>query len=104
MGRSATYCGEQTGNHSGGEVRRIRVLELGTWEGNSAAWLASHLAFREGAELVCVDTFAGGQEHVTCHAYSRELQVFFVSVSRFFALFLSLSHFRARARALSSPP
>jgi hypothetical protein len=40
----------------------LRVLELGSWEGNSACWLASHVCFRTGDELVCVDSFAGGDE------------------------------------------
>jgi len=72
-GGSATGRGEEGGWRSGGQ--KVRVLELGVWEGNSAAWLVSHVAFQEGAELVCVDTFAGGHEHVTCPTYSRELEV-----------------------------
>ena len=40
----------------------LRVLELGSWEGNSACWLTSHVCFRKGDELVCVDSFAGGDE------------------------------------------
>jgi len=72
-GGSATGRGEEGDWRSGGQ--KVRVLELGVWEGNSAAWLVSHVAFQEGAELVCVDTFAGGHEHVTCPTYSRELEV-----------------------------
>jgi predicted O-methyltransferase YrrM len=53
----------------------MRVLEVGTWEGNSACWLLSHVAYREGDTLVCVDTFNGGEEHQNCAVYARELDL-----------------------------
>jgi predicted O-methyltransferase YrrM len=40
--------------------RRVRVLEIGSWEGRSALFFLNHLS---RSRLVCVDTFAGGQEH-----------------------------------------
>src|SRR5262245_62040936 len=38
----------------------VRVLEIGSWEGRSALFF---LNFLPRARLVCIDTFAGGQEH-----------------------------------------
>ena len=40
--------------------RRLRVLEIGSWEGRSALFFLNYLP---QARLTCVDTFAGGQEH-----------------------------------------
>ena len=50
-------------------MQPLRVLEVGTWEGNSACWLASHVACQEEDELVCVDSFAGSAEHLKCIHY-----------------------------------
>lgn len=52
----------------------LRVLEVGTWEGNSACWLASHVACQEEDELVCVDSFAGSAEHLKCEFYAKDLK------------------------------
>ena len=41
-------------------ARAARVLEIGSWEGRSALFFLNYLP---RAELVCVDTFAGSQEH-----------------------------------------
>ncbi len=40
--------------------RRVRTLEIGSWEGRSALFI---LNFLPRAELTCIDTFGGGQEH-----------------------------------------
>lgn len=40
--------------------RRLRVLEIGSWEGRSALFFANYLP---RARITCVDTFQGGQEH-----------------------------------------
>jgi predicted O-methyltransferase YrrM len=37
-----------------------RVVEIGSWEGRSALFFLNYLPH---ARLVCIDTFAGGQEH-----------------------------------------
>jgi predicted O-methyltransferase YrrM len=41
-------------------TRSTRVLEIGSWEGRSALFF---LNFLPHAALVCIDTFAGGEEH-----------------------------------------
>jgi predicted O-methyltransferase YrrM len=40
--------------------KRLRVLEIGSWEGRSALFFLNHLP---KATLTCIDSFAGGQEH-----------------------------------------
>jgi predicted O-methyltransferase YrrM len=40
--------------------RKVQVLEIGSWEGRSALFFLNYLP---RARLVCIDTFAGGQEH-----------------------------------------
>ena len=42
--------------------RKARVLEIGSWEGRSAIFF---LNFLPHSQLVCVDTFEGGEEHRT---------------------------------------
>ncbi len=41
---------------------RGRFLEIGSFEGRSAVWLIEN-AVADGGELVCVDTWEGGEEH-----------------------------------------
>jgi predicted O-methyltransferase YrrM len=41
---------------------RSSFLEIGSFEGRSAIWIAEHMA-GYGAEIVCVDTWEGGEEH-----------------------------------------
>jgi predicted O-methyltransferase YrrM len=40
--------------------RRVRALEIGSWEGRSALFF---LNFLPRARLTCIDTFGGGREH-----------------------------------------
>lgn len=39
-----------------------RVIEIGSWEGRSALFFMN---FLPRSQLVCIDTFAGGDEHLT---------------------------------------
>jgi SAM-dependent methyltransferase len=43
--------------------RPIRALEVGVFEGRSAAWLLENVLTHPASELVCVDTFQGSTEH-----------------------------------------
>ena len=53
---------------AGHRRRRLRVLEIGSWEGRSALFFLNYLP---QARLTCVDTFAGGQEHQEAAARDR---------------------------------
>jgi|688.fasta_scaffold240064_4 predicted O-methyltransferase YrrM len=44
--------------------QRKRFLEIGSFEGRSAVWLIEN-AIDDGGELICVDTWEGGEEHAT---------------------------------------
>lgn len=46
----------------------LDVLEIGSWEGRSALFFLNHLP---ACRLTCVDTFAGGAEHVS--QFAQEL-------------------------------
>jgi predicted O-methyltransferase YrrM len=50
-------------------TKRLRVLEIGSWEGRSALFFLNHLP---NATLTCIDTFAGGQEHQEAAARSAK--------------------------------
>jgi hypothetical protein len=39
----------------------LRILEIGSWEGRSALFFLNYLP---NSQITCVDTFAGGEEHV----------------------------------------
>jgi predicted O-methyltransferase YrrM len=41
----------------------LRVLEIGSFEGRSACWLLANVLTGEGANIHCIDTFAGSMEH-----------------------------------------
>jgi cephalosporin hydroxylase len=47
----------------------LRLLEIGSWEGRSAVFF---LNFFPRSTLICIDTFAGGDEHITT-GFSVEL-------------------------------
>jgi predicted O-methyltransferase YrrM len=38
-------------------------LEIGSWEGRSTVWTVENLAARSGAQITCVDSWQGGEEH-----------------------------------------
>lgn len=42
---------------------KLRVLEVGSFEGRSACWISDHLLVHPESELVCIDTFEGSPEH-----------------------------------------
>jgi predicted O-methyltransferase YrrM len=42
---------------------RKNFLEIGSFEGRSAVWITQHM-MEDGGELVCIDTWEGGSEHV----------------------------------------
>lgn len=42
----------------------VRVLEIGTFEGRSALWLAENVAAHPDSRLICVDTFKGSHEDI----------------------------------------
>ena len=48
----------------------LEVLEIGSWEGRSALFFLHYLP---RARLTCVDTFAGGAEHVGDSPFAGEL-------------------------------
>ncbi len=41
----------------------IAALEIGSWQGASAAWLLDAVVGPRGGTLTCIDTFAGSSEH-----------------------------------------
>ena len=41
---------------------RKDFLEIGSFEGRSAVWITQHM-MEDGGELVCIDTWEGGDEH-----------------------------------------
>lgn len=41
-----------------------RFLEIGSFEGRSAVWIIENM-MKQGDELLCIDTWAGGEEHST---------------------------------------
>lgn len=41
---------------------RKNFLEIGSFEGRSAVWITQHM-MEDGGELVCIDTWQGGEEH-----------------------------------------
>lgn len=42
---------------------RKNFLEIGSFEGRSAVWIAQNM-MEDGGELICIDTWEGGEEHV----------------------------------------
>ncbi|HEX5865989.1 MAG TPA: class I SAM-dependent methyltransferase [Casimicrobiaceae bacterium] len=42
----------------------VRTLEIGVFEGRSTCWLLENILTGEGSTIDCIDTFAGGMEHV----------------------------------------
>lgn len=42
---------------------KTAFLEIGSWEGRSTVWTAENLAAMRGAQIVCVDSWLGGEEH-----------------------------------------
>lgn len=43
---------------------RKNFLEIGSYEGRSTVWIAEHMA-EDGATILAVDTWEGGEEHAT---------------------------------------
>ena len=61
--------------------RRVRALEIGSWEGRSALFF---LNFLPRARLTCIDTFGGGQEHRRHAARSAKMMRILLNVERRF--------------------
>ena len=61
--------------------RRVRALEIGSWEGRSALFF---LNFLPRARLTCIDTFGGGQEHRRHAARSAKMARILRNVERRF--------------------
>ena len=60
--------------------KRIRVLEIGSWEGRSTTFLLHHLPL---AEVTAVDTWQGGHEHAGDSRLARIEELFDANVARF---------------------
>ncbi len=43
----------------------LAALEIGSWQGASAAWLLDAVIGPRGGRLTCIDTFAGSSEHAS---------------------------------------
>jgi len=43
---------------------RKNFLEIGTYEGRAAVWIAENM-MEDGGKIVCIDTWEGGEEHVS---------------------------------------
>lgn len=46
-----------------GTPKRVRILEIGSFEGASTTWLLQNIMDHPDSTLVAVDTFEGGMEH-----------------------------------------
>lgn len=44
-------------------TRDLQILEVGSWEGQSACWLLRNVCCSPGSRLFCVDTWAGVQQY-----------------------------------------
>jgi len=53
---------EQLTPHLPGEPGKRNFLEIGSFEGRSAVWIAENMMVK-GDELRCIDTWEGGEEH-----------------------------------------
>jgi predicted O-methyltransferase YrrM len=42
---------------------RKKFLEIGAFEGRATTWIVENM-MEDGSEIVCIDTWAGGEEHV----------------------------------------
>ena len=48
--------------------QKLRILELGSFEGASTTWMLDHLMDHPDSTMTAIDTFAGGMEHQTASA------------------------------------
>ena len=46
-----------------GQVKMQKILEIGSYEGNSTCWLIDNLSKKHPLEIHCIDTWHGGVEH-----------------------------------------
>jgi predicted O-methyltransferase YrrM len=42
---------------------RKAFLEIGSYEGRSTTWIAENMMEEEGGQIICIDTWEGGEEH-----------------------------------------
>ncbi len=52
---------------------RKNFLEIGSFEGRSAVWTIENM-MEDGGEIVCIDTWEGGSEHVNGEMDGAELR------------------------------
>lgn len=55
------------------QLRPLKILEIGSFEGRSTTWLISHCSAWGQAQIHCVDTWAGGVEHQAGGAYGVDM-------------------------------
>ena len=58
----AQYVWKEIIKHLPERGRRRRLMEIGSFEGRSAVWIIEHI-MQSGDQLLCVDTWEGGEEH-----------------------------------------
>jgi predicted O-methyltransferase YrrM len=58
---------------------RRRFLEVGSFEGRSAVWIVENM-LEDGGELLCIDTWAGGEDH-KCNELSGAYERFAHNIS-----------------------
>jgi predicted O-methyltransferase YrrM len=44
---------------------REAFLEIGSYEGRSTTWIVENMMGEEGGQIICIDTWEGGEEHET---------------------------------------
>ena len=62
----------------------LEALEIGSWQGGSAAWLLDKVISTRGGRLTCIDTFEGSSEHAPIMASigSRLEDIFDANIMR----------------------
>lgn len=71
---------ENTFNKSGFDFKNpdktIHCLEIGSFEGRSAVYIANNMLLNKNSTLICCDTFLGSLEHITdnsiCNSFSEQ--------------------------------
>lgn len=47
----------------------VKALEVGSWEGMSTCWLLDNVLTDPSAQITCIDTFGGSDEHMMIYSY-----------------------------------
>ncbi len=65
---------------------KIRVLEIGAFEGASTTWILEELLLHPDSSLITVDSFLGSKEHQECPFLSKKLdnleKIFFYNIEK----------------------